>query len=87
MIKRHIKDLRWNIFNYKKSIISLWVIIPVTISFAFYLHLTVHNIKDANLTNEQVMSKVEWQTIRYLYKKRLLSYMHIICYENYPHLL
>ena len=47
----------------------------------------MHKVKDANLTNEQVMNKVKWQPTSYVYKKRLPSYLHTIYHGNCPHVL
>ena len=33
----------------------------------------IHKIKDRTLTNEEIIDKVNWQPISYIYKKRLLT--------------
>ena len=59
---------------------SLWMLLIIYIA-------GLQKIKDRTLTNEEIMNEVNWQPISYIYKKRLLTYMHTIYYGNCPALL
>ena len=44
----------------------------------------IYNIKDEKLTDEQILQKVGWRKLEYIYKRRILSVMHNICYNKTP---
>ena len=44
----------------------------------------IHNIKDEELSNEQILKRVNWRNLDYIYKGRILSIMHDIYYEKTP---
>ena len=43
----------------------------------------IYNIKE-NCSDEEILRKAEWESISYLYKRRLLTWMHQIYYETCP---
>ena len=43
----------------------------------------IYNIKE-NCSDEEVLQKANWESISYLYKRRLLTWMHQIYYETCP---
>ena len=44
----------------------------------------IYNIKDEKLTDEQILQKVGWRKLEYIYKRRILSVMHDIYYNEAP---
>jgi hypothetical protein len=44
----------------------------------------IYNIRQDNLTNEQVLEQVDWKPIGDIYKKRILTLMHDVYYMNVP---
>ena len=44
----------------------------------------IYNIEQRNLTNKQILPKVNWKSIVNIYKRRILSFMHDIYYMNVP---
>ena len=40
----------------------------------------IDNIKDEELSNEQILKRVNWRNLEYIYKHRILSIMHDIYY-------
>ena len=42
------------------------------------------NIKDEKLTDEQILQKVGWRKLKYIYKRRILSVTHDIYYNKTP---
>ena len=36
----------------------------------------IYNIRQDNLTNEQILEQVDWKPIGDIYKKRILTLMH-----------
>ena len=43
----------------------------------------IHNIKGAR-SAEEILSKAGWEPISYIYKKRVLTWMHRIYYKTCP---
>ena len=44
----------------------------------------IHNIKDEELSNEQILKRVNWRNLDYIYKHRILLIMHDIYHEKMP---
>ena len=44
----------------------------------------IYNIKDEKLTDEQILQKVGWRKLKYIYKCRILSVMQNIYYNKTP---
>jgi hypothetical protein len=44
----------------------------------------IYNIRQDNLTNEQILEQVDWKPIGDIYKKRILTLMHDVYYMNVP---
>ena len=44
----------------------------------------IYNIKDEKFTDEQILQKVGWRKLEYIYKRRILSVMHDIYYNKTP---
>ena len=44
----------------------------------------IYDIKDEKLTDEQILQKVGWRKLEYIYKRRILSVMYDIYYNKTP---